>query len=391
LDEYTTKDEGRERLAAAVVARLDDIVARTTAHAVSIPGYSGIDPEPGRRELSRLLPALIRAVIVDREAPSERVLRLGRPGFEERARLGVPLSSRYRLLQYIISEILTAINAAVRDLALPATIASESSDLVMHWTGAIMAEEAEVYRDVELEHARSAEAQRVAFVADVLAGSLTAPALRERAAVFGIAVDRGYVPFRAIPIGDAHMADLERAVHTEAETAGVPYVTARVGGELSGVVGTRPAFQDVDIVAGVGPQALLSNVAPSWQLAGRAFETARAFGLRGVWSLEELGLRAPVLSETYLATRLVARFLEPLDALGPFGRVLEDTVRAFFDHGLRFDATARALYVHTNTLRHRLMVFQRTTGADLRRTEDIVKVWWALASCDATEADRRRS
>ena len=46
--------------------------------------------------------------------------------------------------------------------------------------------------------------------------------------------------------------------------------------------------------------------------------------------------------------------------------------------GMRVDASAKALIVHPNTLRHRLDRFQQLTGADLRKTQDVVEVWWAL-------------
>jgi DNA-binding PucR family transcriptional regulator len=45
---------------------------------------------------------------------------------------------------------------------------------------------------------------------------------------------------------------------------------------------------------------------------------------------------------------------------------------------MRIEESARALIVHPNTLRHRLDRFQQVTDADLRRTEDVVQVWWAL-------------
>jgi DNA-binding PucR family transcriptional regulator len=34
--------------------------------------------------------------------------------------------------------------------------------------------------------------------------------------------------------------------------------------------------------------------------------------------------------------------------------------------------------VHPNTLRHRLRRFEEITGADLGRSQDLFRVWWAL-------------
>ena len=51
------------------------------------------------------------------------------------------------------------------------------------------------------------------------------------------------------------------------------------------------------------------------------------------------------------------------DSLDP---ELESTVQAFFEHDLSIADTARALYVHRNTLVYRLDKFQRLSGLDLR-------------------------
>jgi DNA-binding PucR family transcriptional regulator len=74
----------------------------------------------------------------------------------------------------------------------------------------------------------------------------------------------------------------------------------------------------------------------------------------------------------------VKRYLEPLRELGEFGTTLEHTVREYLDQDMRIDDSAKALIIHPNTLRHRIERFQQITGADLRRTEDMIEVWWAL-------------
>ena len=54
-------------------------------------------------------------------------------------------------------------------------------------------------------------------------------------------------------------------------------------------------------------------------------------------------------------------------------RALDATVR-----GGTLEAAARALHVHSNTLRHRLRRFEEATGATLRDPRDLVELWWAL-------------
>jgi DNA-binding PucR family transcriptional regulator len=54
------------------------------------------------------------------------------------------------------------------------------------------------------------------------------------------------------------------------------------------------------------------------------------------------------------------------------------TLRAFFEHDLHVEDTARALHVHPNTLHNRLRRYEEATGASLRRQADLVEMWWAL-------------
>jgi putative transposase len=76
--------------------------------------------------------------------------------------------------------------------------------------------------------------------------------------------------------------------------------------------------------------------------------------------------------------RHLARVIEPLRAHGPFGDILEETVRAFLEHDRHVERTVKALIVHPNTPRHRLVRVEALTATDLSRTADLIDVWWAL-------------
>jgi DNA-binding PucR family transcriptional regulator len=100
--------------------------------------------------------------------------------------------------------------------------------------------------------------------------------------------------------------------------------------------------------------------------------------MQGVFDLDDLALRAAIFHEHYVGDRLIERYAEPLDRLGAFGRTIEATLEAFFRQRMRIEPTARSLFVHPNTLRHRLRRFEEITGADLGSSEDLFRVWWAL-------------
>jgi DNA-binding PucR family transcriptional regulator len=94
--------------------------------------------------------------------------------------------------------------------------------------------------------------------------------------------------------------------------------------------------------------------------------------------LESTGWTLPDLEAAPTGAEIVARYLEPLAALGRLGDELEATLRAWFDRDMRIEETARALHVHPNTLRHRLRRFEEVTDANLRRPTDLTELWWAL-------------
>jgi DNA-binding PucR family transcriptional regulator len=98
----------------------------------------------------------------------------------------------------------------------------------------------------------------------------------------------------------------------------------------------------------------------------------------GFHSLDAIAVRAAVFSDRDVSESLHRRYIEPLEHCGPFGAVLTDTLRAFFANGLRTDATASDLGIHTNSFRHRLRRYAELTGARIDRTEDLVAIWWAM-------------
>ncbi|MBT0568511.1 helix-turn-helix domain-containing protein [Williamsia sp. CHRR-6] len=55
-----------------------------------------------------------------------------------------------------------------------------------------------------------------------------------------------------------------------------------------------------------------------------------------------------------------------------------ETVKAFLVHNRRIDETARALFLHRNTVRNRVARFGALTGLDLEVTDDLVLTWWML-------------
>jgi hypothetical protein len=245
------------------------------------------------------------------------------------------------------------------------------------WADATQVSDAEVYRARERELQGGGEPERTHFARALLHGTLAPTEAAARATAYGLLPSGLYLAFRARPAPGLDAQMLARSIETTGGNDGFGVLVANVDGDLCGALTRAPRINGLGVV-GLGPPAELTRLADSFQLANRALDTALAFGTDGVVTIDDLSLRPAILAESHLGERLVQRYLEPLQELGDFGTTLETTVREYLAHGMRIDESAKALFVHANTLRHRLDRFQQLTGADLRNTQHVVELWWAL-------------
>jgi hypothetical protein len=249
------------------------------------------------------------------------------------------------------------------------------SETLWRWADTLMEVVAAGHRDVELQLAREEQQRRDAFVVTVLTGRVDPAELGRDSAAQGLDPERSYLPFRARARDPDHAHGLSRRLGLG--LAGEAGLVATLDGDLVGVA-VRAPDPVAGVTTGIGPAVRLSALPSSFALASRALQTALAFGQDGVHSLSDLSVRPAILVDEALGDAFVERYLGPLAELGRLGTELEATLRTFFEHDLRVEDTARALFVHPNTLRHRVRRFEEATGASLRRPGDIVEVWWAL-------------
>jgi hypothetical protein len=263
---------------------------------------------------------------------------------------------------------------------------------VWEWADATQVSDAEVYRARERELQGGGEQERELFVRALLEGTFAPTDIAARATAYGLLPGAAYLAFRARPAPGVDRRMLARSIETTGGNDGFGVLIATLDGDICGAITRAPRVNGLGVVA-LGPPADLTRLDSSFQLASRALDTAIAFGIDGIVTMDDLSLRPAILAESHLGERLVKRYLEPLQELGEFGITLEATVRAYLAHGMRIEESAKALFVHANTLRHRLDRFQQITGADLRNTQHVVELWWALErrrlSGEPTPARRR--
>jgi len=332
-----------------------------------VPELSEIPAEELRR-ITRAELARAQAAADERRAPSTAELDASAAVTARLARTGVPLE---------------AVNRWRRIAARRSFEAGEGDEVdrlyrLWDWSDTVATRAAATYLQVEADLQDRNRDQSAAFVRGLLEGTLPAAEVQSRAAAYGLLPSGSYVAVRGRPGPGGDVRHLQRAVELSGGGEGGGTVVAIVEGEIWGVVSRHAEVDSSDGVVALGAPADLGGLRDSFGLASRALETAAAFGLDGVVTIDDLSLRLAILSEDHLGERLVRRYLEPLRELGEYGATLEHTVREYLAKGLRVDASAKALIVHPNTLRHRIARFEQLTGANLRRTEDVVEVWWAL-------------
>jgi hypothetical protein len=342
-----------------------------------IAAFADIDVE----EIRRMAASDIRrgqAAMAERRLPTQDELDASAAVTAGLARAGVPLDAINQSRRIAVRRIFDVWRERASTGGADPSAQVEYLYTLWNWTDAITARAASAYRQVEVEVEGRDEDQRAWYLRGVLDGSLSPLEAQSRAAAYGLLPGGRYTALRARPGAEVDVRQLQRSIETSGATDDGGLLAAVVDGHVWGLVSRTPAIAGGQGVVGLGTAVDLSGAAASFALATRALDTATAFGRAGVVSIDDLSLRPVILSEDHLGERLIRRYLGPLRELGEFGATLELTIQEYLAGGMRIDDSAKALIIHPNTLRHRIDRFQQLTGADLRRTEDVIEVWWAL-------------
>jgi hypothetical protein len=319
-----------------------------------------------------------RVAVAERRPPTPQELDVSAAVTVGLARAGVPLDAINQSRRIAARRIFDEWREVALTRGVDASTQLEHLYSLWSWTDAVTARAGTVRPQAQAELAARDEEQRAWFLRGVLDGTLSLAEAQARAAAYGLLPGGRYLALRGRPSPGGNASQLRRAVELSSGTDCTGVLVGVVEGEVRGLVSRPPEIGLEQGIVGLGSRAELSGADVSFRLATRALDTAAAFGLAGVVRIGDLSLRPVILSEDHLGERLVRRYLDPLRELGEFGATLEHTVAEYLAHDMRVDDSAKALIVHPNTLRHRIDRFQQITGADLRRTEDVVELWWAL-------------
>jgi len=250
------------------------------------------------------------------------------------------------------------------------SVVSEVSDTALLALGAAghgSIELAEIGWDAELS---------IDLARTLLLGGKTTADLRSQATVFGIDTERDYVAFRARPCPGHGFNELAQELGMDDFHQFSDGLVVIVEGDLVGFLAGPPTQVRRGLV-GIGPSTRADDLADSFELATRAFDTAHAFGLSGVHTFEGLGLLPAIFADTDVGESVQRRYLQPVVDTESLPELL-GAIRTYFACGMHVDRAAKQMFLHPNTLRNRISKFEELTGANLRDPTVAIEVWWAL-------------
>lgn len=357
-------------------AEADEITdALVTRFRAELPGFAAL-PEPMVR--SGLREHLMRAIDALADDPAHPdLLEMAATAATLRAAQGVPVDDVLRGWRMGATELWRRRQRIAADIGLDVREQLDAARFVLE--GVDLALDAAVtgYREGLRQRDGPDAAQRARLLRGLVLGTSTAADRDLLVSGYRFSPD---TPWRAVR---ARVASDEQAQHAErALAAAGAALTARVDGEVLAIVpdGSTPA---PPVPAGVGGAAGLDELPRSFAEAAAALATLTTFCRSGSATLDELGVEVAVATRPELGARLAARYVAPLLATGGAGADVLGTVDAYLRCGLRVHRTAQALYVHPNTVRHRLRRFEMQTGARLDDMAEVVGVWWALRHHEA--------
>lgn len=357
-----------------VAPRIGEVIERIVVRAkTTLPAYEHVTEEDIREGLVRDLQLGITALTEGRsltEADRESLSIIG----TDRAGRGIPLEQMIQVYRFTVDEVFQELWAATEE----GKLAHEQTVLltrhIWNYADPMISVAIQAYRAKELEQAVADTQGRTALVHAVLLSPPGTPIDPMLAA--HLDPNASYVAIRArAESGNVRQLLLDLQQPGTLEGAAVtPHE-----GDVIGYALRRPAFPAPDgVIIGIGPSGPLAALPHSFAIATRVVETAQAFGIDGVRSIDQLALQAVARTEDVLGEHLVARFVEPCEPSTAAGEELLDTIRAVLRHDLSVDQAAAAMWVHPNTVRNRVRRYEQLTGSSLRSVDDLVAMRLAL-------------
>ncbi|HYN29455.1 MAG TPA: helix-turn-helix domain-containing protein [Dermatophilaceae bacterium] len=293
----------------------------------------------------------------------------------------ITLAQTLSLLRTVVDVVEREVTGMVTDREVTAV-----REAVLRYSREVAFSAAEVY--AQAAESRGAwDARLESLVVDAVIRGEADDAMQSRAAALGWGATTSVAAVVGVtPHGDAQQ--VIDGLHRAAKRLGHPVLVAVHGRRLLALLGAvadpveaagdfAPLFGEGPLVVGpVVPHLLAAGRSARAALSGYAAAPAWPAAPRPVRADDLLAERA-LLGDQPARTALVQRIYTPLHESS--GGHLLATAAAYLDGGSGLEATARALFVHPNTVRYRLAGIARTVGYDLGDPHDAHTVRLALA------------
>jgi hypothetical protein len=370
---------GVETAAEAALADLEAVLGIVgEAIRESVPTYAHMPDEALLASTRQNVAALIGVVKDRRMLTPEEVATFQRT-VEQRARQGIALEE-------YLQAVAVAESACWDELWRHATEPVAPEMMVVAYTFRMAALKtvtratATAHRRIELLTAREEYERRAAALRALLRGGLNRDEVRDGCSRLGLDPARVYFVVRARPQDGLDSDHVQRLLAGERNHA--PHAVFVLWDEdVVGLVAQVPRAHD-SLVAGIAGPSAVDDLADAYDQALMACETALSLGLRGVFTREDLGLRAAVHQLPSTGQTLRQKYVSPLQSSGQLGLELLTTVKTFLESGSRREAAASQLHVHVNTVGYRLGRFAELTGADVSDFNTVAELWWLFADLE---------
>jgi hypothetical protein len=367
---------GLTAVAEALGERASALCEQQVALARTFRSYDQVPDEDLRRSARRNVRRVI-AVLTGPSQPLSGTDADERTSGVQRALQGVHADDVvvcYRLAMGVLRD---AFIEEAMDHGLPADVTLAATRELWALTDRYSSELAAARGRVETGIARHQDRQRQAFLRRVLDGDLRPSELAISAARYGMSPDDFYRVFRARH--DQPTSSLLAHFGQFAVGAPLAPMVCLSHGDVIGLTRHQPAgFDDGTPVALAGP-VRLTEIPLAVAETSRLLDIAKRFGKSGLIENDSLGILVAVANEPEVGEAMYAKYIAPVSAGGgPMADVLLATVDAFLSRNRGYQSTADALYVHVNTLRHRLTRYEELIGDSFGRTETAFEAWWAF-------------
>jgi hypothetical protein len=231
---------------------------------------------------------------------------------------------------------------------------------------------------IDLGIALRQDRQRQVFLQRVISGGLRPAEIALGGSQYGLTPEGEYW---AVKVGPVDRPTPGLISHLERLATGSPTapLVSVADGDLIGITSRRPIpFDAVTPIAVVGP-VRMSGLPRAFAEAARLLDVAKRFSKGGLIEPSSLGVLLAVANEPELGESLYQKYVgNVLRDGGSMAEVLLETVDTFLCMNRGYQTTAASLYVHVNTLRHRIGRYEELIGDTFSRTEVALEAWWAL-------------